>query len=81
VSAPDKSSRRGGRKVATHEGISYTSARRQLIKLGHWGRAQRFFDELIADLDARGESLKDLVDQHRAASSLRTSSTGEEGMP
>ncbi|MEU0093881.1 hypothetical protein [Kribbella sp. NPDC006257] len=78
MSGSDQSSRRGARKVAAREGISYTSARRQLIELGHWGRGQRFFDELIADLDARGESLKDLVDQHRAGSGAQTSGGDEE---
>lgn len=72
------SSRRCARKVAAHEGISYTSARRQLIELGHWGRGQRFFDELITDLDDSGESLKDLVTKHRAASGPQTSSNDEE---
>jgi hypothetical protein len=68
------------RKVAAREGISYASARRQLIELGYWGRGQRFFDELIAGLDARGESLKDLVERHRAAAGAQTRTDGEKGV-
>jgi hypothetical protein len=65
MSASDVSSRRGARLFAKRDGISYTSARRQLIELGYWGRGQRFFVELAAELDACGISLRDLVEAYR----------------
>ncbi|GAA0609872.1 hypothetical protein HPO96_29350 [Kribbella sandramycini] len=60
----DKKSRRASRRFAARDGISYTDARELLIRLGYWGRGARFYDELLAEMDARGQSLTDLAQEN-----------------
>jgi hypothetical protein len=65
MSAPDQKSRRAARKFAARDGIRYVAARRMLIELGHWGRGSRYYDELLADMDAHKQTLADLVERRR----------------
>jgi hypothetical protein len=57
---------------AARDGIAYVAARRMLIELAIWDRGGRFYEDLAGVLDERRMSLRDLVDEVRAAGEVRS---------
>ncbi|TCC35100.1 hypothetical protein [Kribbella sindirgiensis] len=62
----EKNARRAARMFAARDGIAYVAARRQMHEAGVWGRGTSFYEDLLAVLDRKEMSLKDLVDEVRA---------------